>query len=72
MIFIAWGLGILVGVIVSTVIFIIANHKVGILKIDHHNPEKDIYRFDIDDLDKLSKKKRIVLKVDNNANLSQK
>lgn len=42
----------------------------GTLKIDHSNPEKDVYRFDVDDLDSLAKKKRIVLKVDNNADLS--
>ena len=44
----------------------------GTLRIDHSNPEKDVYRFDIDDLNGLSKKKRIVLKVDNYADLSQK
>lgn len=43
----------------------------GTLRIDHFNPEKDVYRFDIDDLDKLGKKKRIVLKVDNHADLSR-
>ena len=43
----------------------------GTLRIDHSNPEKDVYRFDIGDIDSLSKKKRIVLKVDNNADLSQ-
>ena len=43
----------------------------GKLYIDHTNPEKDIYRIAINDLDKLSKKKRIVLYVDNNAHLSQ-
>lgn len=51
----------------------IANHLFtsGTLKIDSSNPEKDVYRFEIDDLDKLSKKSRIVLKVDRNADLSQ-
>ena len=44
----------------------------GTLRIDHSNPEKDVYRFDIDDLDSLAKKKRIILLVDNNADLSQK
>ncbi len=42
----------------------------GTLRIDHSNPEKDVYRFEIDDLDKLSTKKHIVLKVDNTADLS--
>ncbi len=44
----------------------------GILRIDHSNPEKDVYRMEFDDLDSLSKKTRIVLKVDNHASLSQK
>lgn len=44
----------------------------GVLKIDHHNPSKDVYKIEIGDLDRLSKKKRIVLKVDPNADLSQK
>ena len=42
----------------------------GILRIDHSNPNKDLYRFDVDDLDKLNKKKRIVLTIDHNADLS--
>lgn len=44
----------------------------GVLKIDRSNPEKDIYRFDVRDLDSIAKKKRIILKIDNNADLSQK
>lgn len=44
----------------------------GTLKIDHSNPEKDVYLFELGDIDALSKKKRIILKVDNNAVLSQK
>lgn len=43
----------------------------GTLRIDHSNPEKDIYRIDIDNLDELSNKKEIILKVDNDAHLSQ-
>ena len=45
-------------------------HTCGTLKIDRSNPAKDLYRFDIDNLDALSNKKRIVLKVDNKADLS--
>lgn len=44
----------------------------GILRIDRSNPEKDLYRFDIDDLDALDKQKYVKLKIDHNANLSQK
>ena len=64
--------GVLVGSIISNIIFSIRYRKTGTLRIDHSNPEKDIYRIEIDDLDGLSKKKHVVLKVDNNANLSQK
>lgn len=44
----------------------------GTLRIDHSNPEKDVYRFEINNLDSLDKKKRIVLKIDHHADLSQK
>lgn len=44
----------------------------GTLRIDHSNPEKDIYRFEVDEIENLSKKKEIILKIDNHANLSQK
>nr|DAD58024.1 MAG TPA: hypothetical protein [Caudoviricetes sp.] len=64
-----------IGLVAASIIkdiIIYAITGVGTLKIDHSDPEKDVYRIDIDDLDKLSKKKRIVLKVDNDADLSQK
>lgn len=35
----------------------------GVLKINETNPEKDIYRLEIEDLDSLRKKKQIVLKI---------
>lgn len=44
----------------------------GTLRIDRTNPDKEIYRFDVKDLDKLSKKKYVLLSVDNDADLSQK
>lgn len=65
------ALGVISVLIIRDIIFYIVN-KAGTLKIDHSDPEKDIYRIDINDLDKLSKKKLIVLKIDNNADLSQK
>ena len=43
----------------------------GTLRIDHRDPNKDRYLFDIDDLDALDNKKRIVLTIDHNAVLSQ-
>jgi hypothetical protein len=41
----------------------------GTLNIDRSNPEKDLYLFDVGDLEKLPKRKYIVLKVNPNANL---
>lgn len=49
---------------------IILKSNSGVLRIDHSNPEKDVYRFEIDKIEKLSKKHVIMLKVDNKANLS--
>lgn len=68
--FLFYALGMVVGCLVTWIIFIIRS-RTGTLKIDHSNPEKDLYRFDIANLDALSKKRIIVLKVDNNADLSQ-
>ena len=60
--------GVLIGIGISR-----ARQKpVGTLRIDHFNPEKDIYRFEIDNLDALNKKSKIVLRVDHHADLSQK
>lgn len=43
----------------------------GVLKIDHSDPEKDVYRIVITtDLDKLPRKKRVILKIEDNADLS--
>ena len=41
----------------------------GILKIDHSDSKKDVYRIEIGDLDVLPHKKHIVLKVENDADL---
>ena len=65
-------IGLLVGSIISNIIFFIRYRTVGTLRIDHSDPAKDVYRIEIDDLDGLSNKKRVILKVDSNANLSQK
>ena len=59
-------IGAVVGSIVTSVVYFFRK-GCGVLRIDHSNPEKDIYRFDVADIDALSKKRRIVLKVDNNA-----
>lgn len=41
--------------------------KDGTLVIDQTNPRKDVMRFEIDDLDILSKKKEIILRVNKRA-----
>lgn len=64
--------GIAIGMFVSCML-LIGKTAYGTLRIDHTDPEKDLYRIDIDgNFDNISKEKRIVLKVDNDANLSQK
>lgn len=44
----------------------------GTIRIDHSNPEKDVYRLEVDDLESMDKKRTIVFKIDHNADLSQK
>ena len=64
-------IGFVTGFSICNAIFSCYYKSEGILRIDHSNLKKDIYRIEIADLDRLSKKKHVVLKVDNNANLSQ-
>ena len=64
----------LVGLVMGAMIWdliLFFRKKDGTLKIDHSNPNRDVYRFEVDNLDSLDKKKRISLNVDHNANLSQ-
>ena len=49
-------IGLLVGSIISNIIFFIRYRTVGTLRIDHSDPVKDVYRIEIDDLDGLIKK----------------
>lgn len=58
--------GILFGVVL-TCVGLKFKKKDGTLVIDQTNPNKDVIRFDIDNLDILYKKKKIVLKVDKRA-----
>lgn len=63
--------GVSIGSIIASIIFYVRSSS-GTLRIDRTNPEKDVYRLEIDDLDKLSKKKHVILKIDSHADLSQK
>lgn len=63
--------GVLVGLLVCETVAIWRMKKTcGTLQIDSKG-EKELYRFEINDFDALSKKKYVRLKVDNNADLSQ-
>ena len=61
--------GIIVGMVLASLIYLVCN-TVGTLKIDHTNSEKDIYRIEINDLEELNHRARVVLKVDHDADLS--
>ena len=43
----------------------------GVLKIDISNPNNEVYRFEVNEIDKLKNKKRITLKVDTSFVASQ-
>lgn len=61
--------GFIVGIFIMA--FGVLTLKVGTLKIDKISSDKDVYRFEVDNLDKLSKRKYVLMKVDPNADLSQ-
>ena len=61
----------LMGSIVTVLIIFLKSVR-GTLRIDHSDPNKDIYRLDLDDLDVLTRKKLVILDIDHHANLSQK
>lgn len=69
MVYVVFLIGVCIGSIVTRIILDIRATS-GVLKIDHSNPEKDIYRIEFESIDKLSKIKRVILKVDNHADLS--
>ena len=63
--------GLLAGVAICEAIAILRMRKTcGTLQIDSKG-EKELYRFEIDDFDGLSKNKYVRLKVNNKADLSQ-
>lgn len=64
-------IGIIVGSFVSSVFMLFRYVTYGTLLIDQSNPEKDIYRIEFDRIDNIPRKKRLVLKINSNADLSQ-
>ena len=68
-----WYLWLLLGSAIGffcTLLFILLTMATGSLRVDHSNPDKDLYRFEIEELDDLNKKKCVMLKIDHNANLT--
>lgn len=65
-------LGVILGSLITTIIISKSRSYAGVLKIDRLNPEKDLYFLEINNLENLSKQKEILLKVDNDADLTQK
>lgn len=65
----------IVGVCVGSLMTILVRERgtvMGVLLIDSSNPDKDVYRFDVGNMNNLSKKKRVILKIENDVDLSQK
>lgn len=60
--------------IIALLVIINIEHRIkhdGVLKIDISNPDKEVYRFEVNEIDKLKNKKRITLKVDTSFVASQ-
>lgn len=68
--FIGYIVGVVTYAIISTIMELIRSAW-GTLTVDRSNPEKDVYKLNIDDLDSLNVKKRVILRVVRNNKTSQ-
>lgn len=68
--YLIFSLGIIIGVITTRLILQVSSAK-AVLRIDHSNPEKDIYRLDLDNVCSTNKK-ILLLKIDHRANFTNK
>ena len=66
--YLIFSLGIIIGVITTRLILQVSSAK-AVLRIDHSNPEKDIYRLDLDNVCSMNKK-TLLLKIDHCANFA--
>ena len=66
--YLIFSLGIVIGSIVTQFILRTSSAK-AVLRIDHSNLEKDIYRLDLDTVCS-TKKKTLLLKIDHHANFT--
>lgn len=69
--FVWFIIGYLTCFVITTVTFYIVTRR-GKYLIDRHNPEKETHKLDFGDPLELAGKKYLVLKIDYNADLSQK
>ena len=68
--YLIFSLGIIIGSIMTRLILQVSSAK-AVLRIDHSNPEKDIYRLDLDNVCNMNKK-TLLLKIDHHANFTNK
>lgn len=68
-VYLAFLIGVVFGSIVTNILWSIQSAR-GTLKIDPSNPERDVYRIEIDDLDILPKRRKLVCKIEHNVDLS--
>lgn len=66
-IYLIFGLGVIIGSIVSNIIFWHRTEK-GVLRIDRSDPGKEIWRIDLENL-LTENTKRFILRIDRDANL---
>lgn len=66
------AIGFIVGCVLTSIIFCIRHPVLGRIEVDEKNPEDVKLRFVLTKEVDFSKQKRILLKVDNHADLSQK
>ena len=67
--FVIYMCGVVAGIAIS--IIWSRAHICGTIEVDCSDPDKDVYRLVVNDLKSLTKKKRIVFKVNRNAHFSR-
>ena len=63
--------GIIIGLLLANLMIWNPWTATGVLRVDHSDPEKDSYLFEVDDIDKLDNKRRMIIKIDHKADLSR-
>lgn len=58
-----FALGLTIGMLINELLLYLKKSS-GVLQIDHSDPNKDLYKFCIDDLDILDKKKVVIIKIE--------